>query len=980
MSLFQNIVVKKYINEISKEELDNAWEKFQKNFQNPIKQENIRQSKEEQYQEGFLRDLFVEVLNYSLKPAPLYNLTTELKNLKGAKKADGAILKDNNAIAVIELKSTKVTDLEKIENQAFNYKNNHRNCRYVITSNFEKIRLYIDNTIDFIEFNLFNMTKDIFYTFYLLLNKNNLFKNLPIKIKLESNSQEEAITNKLYQNYSLFKKEVFKDILENNSGYDSLLLYQKTQKFLDRILFILFAEDSGLIPANTSKAMLEEWDTAQELKIKFNLYDHIKRYFNFLDKGYKDENTEIFAYNGGLFKPDEILDNIHISNNVLYVHINNLRNYDFNSEVDVNILGHIFENSLNELEEIKAELKNQKIEKKDTKRKKDGIYYTPKYITNYIVKNTLGTLCTEKKYYFEINDEDFNINKKIRKNTQTKLLNKLKNYRNWLLNIKICDPACGSGAFLNEALSFLIKEHQYIDELESKIFGNGFIFQEVRNHILENNLYGVDINEESIEIAKLSLWLRTAEPKRKLNDLSKNILCGNSLISDQKIAGEKAFVWEKSFPQIFNTGGFDIIIGNPPYGAKLEKQIQNYLNNYYIKGGSETVISFLKLSYENLLKENGSLGFIIPKSFSYASNYAPIREFLLNEISEIVDCKKVWKEVKLEQVMLFINKGKSNTSYKSCILKENQILELSYIHKNTFEVFEFYLNGINDKELTIGKKIRNINHFINNIATNSRGGMLQKTILGSGEIPVLGGAQIQRTGIISKKGFVNKSDLFDLDKIHIKNNSILVQNIVAHIENPTDHIKIIAAYPTNKDFVILDTINQLTFNEKYNSKVFWLILNSKLINWYAYRFIFGKAIRTMHFDNAVTSRLPIPHNFDQEPFIKIADKLLKLYEDFNNINLKFSNSLNRRFDSFSNNETIKNWYMLDYQLFIKELNKKKIHLTLREEADWEDYFLDEKSKAISIKKHISDLLDEVDSLVYKIYSLTSHEIEIITNC
>lgn len=120
-----------------------------------------------------------------------------------------------------------------------------------------------------------------------------------------------------------------------------------------------------------------------------------------------------------------------------------------------------------------------------------------------------------------------------------------------MLQITICDPACGSGAFLNQALEFLIAEHQYIDELQSKLFGDAMVLSEVENAILENNIYGVDINEESVEIAKLSLWLRTAQKGRKLTSLNNNIKCGNSLIDDPSVAGNKAFQWQSEFPEVF---------------------------------------------------------------------------------------------------------------------------------------------------------------------------------------------------------------------------------------------------------------------------------------------------------------------------------------------------------------------------------------------------------------------------------------------
>jgi type II restriction/modification system DNA methylase subunit YeeA len=218
------------------------------------------------------------------------------------------------------------------------------------------------------------------------------------------------------------------------------------------------------------------------------------------------------------------------------------------------------------LKKFQAKLKAYQTNKANPKRKKDGVFYTPKCITKYIVDNTVGKLCEEKKTELDIQEAEYEKERKGRqKATLKKLTQKLEDYRRWLLQITICDPACGSGAFLNQALEFLIAEHQYIDELQAKLFGDAMVLSEVENSILENNLFGVDINEESVEIAKLSLWLRTAQKGRKLTSLNKNIKCGNSLIEDPNIAGDKAFNWKNEFPNVFKKGGFDVIIGNPPY-------------------------------------------------------------------------------------------------------------------------------------------------------------------------------------------------------------------------------------------------------------------------------------------------------------------------------------------------------------------------------------------------------------------------------
>ncbi len=150
MPLFQNTVQQKYLKQLNPEFLHSKYLEFKTYFGNPDIQENIRNSKEEQFQEGFLRELFVNILGYTLNPTPDFNLTTEYKNIKDSKKADGAILINNSVKAVIELKGTNTTDLDKIEAQAFGYKNNQHDCVYVITSNFEKLRFYIDNAIEYL--------------------------------------------------------------------------------------------------------------------------------------------------------------------------------------------------------------------------------------------------------------------------------------------------------------------------------------------------------------------------------------------------------------------------------------------------------------------------------------------------------------------------------------------------------------------------------------------------------------------------------------------------------------------------------------------------------------------------------------------------------------------------------------------------------------------------------------------------------------
>ncbi len=640
--LFQKNIIKKYLSLLPSELTATAWTQYRQYFMNAEIQQNIRQSKEEQFQEGFLRELFVKVLGYTLNPSPGYNLITEQKNETNSKKADGAILLNDKVVGVIELKDHKTTDLSKVEAQAFGYKSQHIGTRIVITSNFEKLRLYIDNAVEHREWNLFTLSEQEFRELYLCLAWTQIEKGIALQMKAESVSSEDQITNALYKDYSQFKRVLFADILAHNPYIEGnqwatnekdwqLLLFKKTQKLLDRLLFIFFAEDGGLLPPNSMLKIIEQWENLKDEYDEYQpFYARVRKYFGYMNTGFKGKKYEIFAYNGGLFKPDEVLDGLIITDELLVEHTRKLSEYDFESDVDVNILGHIFENSLSEIEEVTQQINSGKTPQ-TSKRKQDGVFYTPQYITKYIVENTVGRLCTEKKQELHIDEAEYFSDQRRQIQTKKRLLGQLQQYRDWLLQITILDPACGCGAFLNAALQFLMAEHKLIDEMEAKITGSALEFKGVENSILENNLFGVDINEESVEIAQLALWLRTAKPHRKLNTLNQNIKCGNSLISDPEVAGEKAFDWQKEFPQVFEKGGFDVVIGNPPY---VQLQSMGPMSDVYARCGFETYNKsgdlyclFTERGY-GLLKPGGLQSFIMPNKWMLVAYGKELRRFM----------------------------------------------------------------------------------------------------------------------------------------------------------------------------------------------------------------------------------------------------------------------------------------------------------------------------------------------------------------
>jgi type I restriction-modification system DNA methylase subunit/predicted type IV restriction endonuclease len=514
-----------------------------------------------------------------------------------------------------------------------------------------------------------------------------------------------------------FLKEIesWRELLARNIALRNPSLTQRelnfsVQQTIDRIIFLRICEDRGM----------EEYGHLQSALNGTNVYQRLCQIFRQADD----------KYNSGLFhftrekereEPDELTLNLTIDDNPLKDIIKSLyypdSPYEF-SVLPADILGQVYEQFLGKVIRL-TDGHRAVVEDKPEVKKAGGVYYTPTYIVDYIVKNTVGTLLGNSECPLrlsasaasgtrnEINSEIPDPKSALKKVT-TKDVSK----------IRILDPACGSGSFLIGAYQYLLDWHlQYYSANDPEswtrkknppIFDCGIIKSyrlttAEKKRILLNNIYGVDIDPQAVEVTKLSLLLKVLEgesdetlskqlklfQERALPDLGNNIKCGNSLIGPdfynnsvgaglvpaQKKGKEQklpllddeeryrinVFDWNAEFPEIMKAGGFDTVIGNPPYGAEFTESAKSYFANTFKTAvwRGESYLLFVERAIE-LLKKGGLFGYIIPDTYLNLGFTQSLRGYLLKNtiLREIVSLpSKVFMGATVDTTLLFTEKA-----------------------------------------------------------------------------------------------------------------------------------------------------------------------------------------------------------------------------------------------------------------------------------------------------------------------------------
>jgi type I restriction-modification system DNA methylase subunit len=991
-----------------------------KNWQQDYHNGSLKKDKETSREQQYNRDFFLDILGYKEKPASPFSFepkaTTDKGQLPDAVISHTDTVKNiRNIAAVVELKGASI-DLDRPQRregnmspvqQGFKYKTQYRSVPFVIVSNFWEFRLYHDNLLDYEVWTLDDLVNPaddylLFKTWFALLKKDSLTTAKGVSkteaLLSDIRIEQENIGKKFYKVYKEARLNLLRDIYSQNDHIktDIDTGIQKAQKIIDRVVFAAFAEDRGLLPDNTLQRVIKAADSSV---YGGSLWNTLKGFFEAIDVG--SDKLEIpNGYNGGLFKHDEVLNNLRISDEPLRKVVE-LGTYNYAEDLSVNILGHIFEQSISDLEEIKNKVNegNSLETLSQSRRKKDGIFYTPDYIVRYIVDNSLGAYLREHEEKFKA---EFGLKGDILDKTYEKRERQAyTKYQDFLQSVKVVDPACGSGAFLVYVFDYLLAENKRVgDILGMSLFSS----DEYVRDILRNNIYGVDLNEESVEITKLSLWLKTAQKGKKLTTLDNNIKCGNSLIDDINVASEKAFNWQEQFADVFKNGGFDVVIGNPPYVdsesmVKHDPMARTYISTKYkhAKGNWDLLIPFIELALD-MLKPFGRMSFITSNKWLALDYGASIRTRILPHLTAIVDCtmENVFESANVSSVVFAASNNISKTieigGLNSGVLtserrhiKNNSDEQIS-LENNLSLIFSPSLSLIT--RLNISDRLVNMESLaISGAFTTGEAYQLIDYVKEGGANPPNTQLKLVNTGTIDRY-----APLWGLTQFNY---------LKGKYEYPViEKARFQQAFPRrfeklNKPKILITGIRHfetfLDYDNEYvstkstvvitgdMSQLEWLVavLNSKLVKFYIRaNYLASSMGGGINFTPDLIRNLPVP-KIDSDVSGKLSQGAKRLHQKtlaLYRLNGRFESLIASEFGIEKMPTKLKTWWTLDFTEFVKIL---KVKLSLQQKDELLHLFEKYRIELSALDVEIKNTNIEIDQLVYALYDLALEEISIV---
>jgi len=801
----------------------------------------------------------------------------------------------------------------------------HMKVDWVVLSNFAETRLYYSHVIKLKDGLIFEFKHNEYLEKFeklWVLSKESVISG--ILDTYEKRRMRRDIDKEILGDLFVCRKILVDSIIKNNPELSQAEVKESVQKILDRVLVIRVAEDRGIIGSDSLWKVLDSWKTRglptpfmRSLKSLFRDFDEV--------------------YNSKLFEK-HVCEDLKLDNEVLEKMISILYEYNFDL-ISADVLGAIYEDYIGHI--LQEAEKGIDIVKDYAARKESGIYYTPTHVVEYIVRNALTPFLKDK------NPEQVSA-------------------------IKVLDPACGSGSFLIKAFDVLKEYYEDYNRNQRKRVGpitdlTSFtaIISNLEKRILADNLFGVDLDPQAAEIAAVNLMLKALRKGERLPlILGDNIKCGNSLISGtqeelEKYFGgkwkeERSFDWQNDFPQIFKLGGFDIVIGNPPHGAKLsEEERKFFFDKFQVAKGYKNSASLFIERAVQLLKEGGIIGLVIPKSLTFSQKWNVTRNYILQNLQllEIADISKAFPGVLLEQIILLCRK---KTEKINCYLgtrlfwaEKPETYEIPISLCKELDTFPIH---VNPKSLAIYNKVMKKSRLFKEISRTFRGLPLQSKASAQkvpDSEPLLRGDDIKPYYKIAPQLFIAKNYLEgNLEKIEdLRKPKIVSQRIVAHVLTPIDHI-IIMSTLDEEGLLNVDTVeNTIVTDPNYDMKYLLAFLNSKFVSWFAYTFIFNKAVRTMDFDNYYVGKIPIyPASTDeQKSVIELVERLLKLAKLFVESKAKFMEYVNKypRLDDVRLETYYRNFPVKDKQVLIQSNLKGTIkNVDIQESENWLMFKLD----------------------------------------
>ena len=644
------------------------------NYARTVKSSKFAKMKETSARPLFIEEVLEKFLGYTkFNPDGPHTLAHEEQ--AGAGSVDVALgrfsMPDGKdaVIAPFELKGPTTTDLDAIMpgrglspvQQAWNYAVDLPGCRWVLVSNCVELRLYgFGRGREAYEYFDLGKLDEQFEQerLWLLLSAGRLLDGGTETLLRDTDSAYKTITDDLYKQYNELRSSLVQFLTGASDGPKLALAaaIEPAQKILDRILFIAFAQRTDLLP----EKLLER---AAKLKNQFKpepIWVNFLGLFEGVNEG--SASLNIWPYNGGLFARDPAVDSLVVPDH-LTERLAALGEWDYRDDVPVTLLGHLFEQSITDLEKLRAESRGEE-PPKVSKRKREGVVYTPDIVTRFLVERTIGTTLSERfnallgKHGRPAPTNGDPIFGEAEKDAERAFW---RDYAAVLQALRIVDPACGSGAFLVAAFDLLAPEYRRVVEHLASL-GDEIDFDPF-DEIVTRNLYGVDLNAELVEITRLALWLKTARNKHRLQNLEATIKVGNSLIDDPKFT-DQPFDWRKTFAAIFADGGFDVVIGNPPYvRMELIKPIKPYLEEKYVVAADRAdLYAYFFERGVGLLKDGGRLGFISSSTFFRTGSGEKLRTFLGDNvgIEAVIDFgdRQIFEGVTTYPAIVTLRKGK----------------------------------------------------------------------------------------------------------------------------------------------------------------------------------------------------------------------------------------------------------------------------------------------------------------------------------